>query len=85
MTFGSGDVISGDVISGDVTAPPQMRFELSLYTTHKCSLKQRYIAGSAKCPTKRLSKLLISILSVVKTGHQSYCDTSYSRGGVNRI
>ena len=52
---------------------------------HKCPLKQRYAAGSAKCPTKRLSKLLTCILSVVKTGHQSYCDTSYSRGGVNRI
>ena len=25
------------------------------------------------------------ILSVVKTGLQSYCDTSYSRGGVNRV
>jgi hypothetical protein len=48
MTSGSGDVISGDVISGDATsgdacardhfrllpiAPPQMRFELCLYTT----------------------------------------------------
>jgi hypothetical protein len=52
---------------------------------HKCPLKQRYAAGSAKCPTTRLSKLLTCILSVVKTGHQSYCDTSYSRGGVNRI
>ena len=32
----SGDVISGDATSGDVTIPidpPQMRFELSLYTT----------------------------------------------------
>ena len=30
---------------------------------HKYSLKQRYIAGSAKCSTKPLSKLLTYILS----------------------
>ena len=52
---------------------------------HKCPFKQRYIAGSAKCSTKPLSKLLTCILSVVKTGLQSYCDTSYSRGGVNQM
>jgi hypothetical protein len=44
---------------------------------HKCPFKQRYIAGAAKCSTKPLSKLLICILSAVKTGIQSYCDTSY--------
>ena len=32
-----------------------------------------------------LSKLLTSILSAVTTGLQSYCDTSYSRGGVNHM
>jgi hypothetical protein len=52
---------------------------------HKCPIKQRYIAGSAKCSTKPLSKLLTCILSAVKTGLQSYCDTSYSRGGVNQM
>ena len=49
---------------------------------HKCPFKQRYVAGSAKCSTKRLPKLLTCILSSVKTGLQSYCDTSYSRDGV---
>ena len=49
---------------------------------HKCSFKQRYIAGSAKCSTKPLSKLLTCMLSGVKTG---FCDTSYPRGGVNQI
>ena len=34
---------------------------------------------------KPLSKLLTCILSAVKTGFQSYCDTSYSRGGVNQM
>ena len=50
---------------------------------HKCPFKQRYIAGSAKCSTKPVSKLLTCILSAVKTGIQSY--TSYSRGGVNQM
>jgi hypothetical protein len=60
----------------------------SLYWTpklRKCPFKQRYIAGSAKCSTKPLSKLLTCILSAVKTGLQSYCDTSYSRDGVNQM
>ena len=52
---------------------------------HKCPFKQCYVAGSAKCSTKPLSKLLTCILSAVKTGLQSYCDTSYSRGGVNQM
>ena len=52
---------------------------------HKGSCKQCYVAGSAKCSTKPLSKLLTCILSAVKTGLQSYCDTSYSRSGVNQM
>jgi len=52
---------------------------------HNCPYKQRDIAGSAKCSTKPVSKWLISILSAVKTGLQSYYDTSYSRGGVNQM
>ena len=52
---------------------------------HKCPFKQRYIAGSVKCSTKPLSKLLTCIISAVKTGLQSYCDISYSKGGVNQI
>jgi len=52
---------------------------------HKCPFKQRYMDGSAKSSTKPLSKLLTCILSAVKTGLLSYCDTSYSRGGVNQM
>jgi len=52
---------------------------------HKYPFKQRYVAVSAKCPSKHISKLLACILSAVKTGIQSYCDTSYSRGGVNQM
>ena len=51
----------------------------------KINYKQRYIAGSAKCSTEPLSKLLTCILSAVKIGLQSYCDTSYSRSGVNQM
>ena len=50
-----------------------------------CPFKQRYIAGSAKCSTKSHSKLLTCIPSAVKAGLQGYCDTSYSRGGVNQM
>jgi len=46
----------------------------------KSPFKQRYIAGSAKCSTKPLSKLLTCIILAVKTELQSYCDTNYSRG-----
>ena len=52
---------------------------------HKCPFKQSYIAGSSKCSTIPLSKLLTCILSTVKTGLQSYCDTCYSRGDVNQM
>jgi hypothetical protein len=52
---------------------------------HKCLFKQRYIAGSAKCSTKPLSKLIACILSAVKAVLQGCCDTSYSRGGVNQM
>jgi len=63
-------------------------YRLSLYwipQLHICPYKQRYIAESAKCSTKPLSKVLASILSSVRTGLQIYYDTSYSRGGVNHM
>jgi len=52
---------------------------------HKFPHKQRYIAGSAKCSTKPLSKLLTYILSAVKTELQSYCSTGYSKVGERQI
>ena len=52
---------------------------------HKCPFKQRYIAGSAKCSTIPLSKLLTCMLSVVKACLQSYCDSCYPSGGVNHM
>ena len=52
---------------------------------HKCPFNKLYVVGSAKCTTKPLSKLLSCILSAVKTVLQNYCDTSYSKGGVNQM
>ena len=48
---------------------------------HKCP----YIAVSSKCSMKPLSKLVTSVLSPIKNGLQSYCETAYSRGGVNQM
>jgi len=56
-----------------------------MHTLHKCPDKQGYIARSAKCSTKPLSKLLSSILSVAKPRLQNYYDTRYSRDGMNQI
>ena len=52
---------------------------------HKVPYKQRYIAGSFKCTTKPLSKLLTTILTAVKDGLQSYCDVAFSRSGINQM
>ena len=52
---------------------------------HKNPYKQRYIAGSAKCTTKPLSKLLTTLLTAVKDGLKSYCDKAYSTSGVNQM
>ena len=51
---------------------------------HKDPYK-RFIAGSAKCSTKPLSKLLTSILTTVKDGLKKYCDVIYSRSGINQM
>ena len=47
--------------------------------------KGRYIAGSSTCSTKELSIHLTKILSAVKEGQQKYCETVYSRSGVNHM
>ena len=44
---------------------------------HKDPYKQRFIAGSARCSTKPLSKLLTSILTTVKDGLKKYCDVVF--------
>jgi hypothetical protein len=44
-----------------------------------------YIAGSSTCSTKELSIHLTRILSAVKEGQQKYCETVYSRSGINHM
>ena len=52
---------------------------------HKTPYKKRYIAGSSTCSTKELSINLTKILSAVKEGQQKYCETVYSRSGINHM
>ena len=52
---------------------------------HKNPYKHRFIAGSSKCSTKPLSILLTKLLKHIKQGFQKYCETSYSRSGVNQM
>ena len=52
---------------------------------HKNPYKHRFIAGSSKCSTKPLSILLTKLLTNIEQGLQKYCETSYSRSGVNQM
>ena len=52
---------------------------------HKTPYKERYIAGSSTCSTKELSIHLTKILAAVKEGQQKYCETVYSRSGINHM
>ena len=52
---------------------------------HKNPYKHRFIAGSSKCSTKPLSILLTKLLTHIKQGLQMYCETAYSRSGINQM
>jgi hypothetical protein len=52
---------------------------------HKTPYKESNIAGSSICSTKELSIQLTKILSAVKEGQQQYCETVYSRSGMNHM
>ena len=52
---------------------------------HKNPHKHRFIVGSSKCSAKPLSILLTQLLTHSKQGLQKYCETSYSRSGVNKM
>ena len=54
-------------------------------TMHKNPYKHRFIAGSPKCSTKPLSILLTKLLTYIKQGLKKYCETAYSRSGINQI
>ena len=52
---------------------------------HKNPYKQRFIAGSSTYSTKPLSILLTKLLTHIKQGLQKYCETAYSRSGINKM
>ena len=52
---------------------------------HKNPYKHRFIAGSSQCSTKPLSILLTKLLTHIKQGLQKYCETAYSRSGINQM
>ena len=52
---------------------------------HKKPYKARFIAGSSKCSTTALSKILTSVLCTIKQGLRAYCDVVFSRSGINQM
>ena len=52
---------------------------------HTNPFKHRFIAGSSKCSTKPLSILLTKLLTHIKQGLQKYCETAFSRSGINQM
>jgi hypothetical protein len=52
---------------------------------HKTPCKERYIAGSSTCSTKELSIHLTKFMSAVNEEEQKYCETVYSRSGINHM
>ena len=52
---------------------------------HKNPYKHRFIAGSSKCSNKPLSILLTKLLTHIKQGLQKYCETAYSKSGINQM
>ena len=56
---------------------------LYLPRLHKSPVKHCFIAGSSKCTTKQLSRLLTKIFTVIKTGLEKYCSIKTSHTGIN--
>jgi hypothetical protein len=52
---------------------------------HKTPYKERYITGLSTCSTKELSIHLTKIMPAIKEGQQKYCETVYSRSGLNQM
>ena len=52
---------------------------------HKNPYKHIFIAGSSKCSTKPRSILLTKLLTHIKQGLPKYCETGYSRSGINQM
>ena len=52
---------------------------------HTNPYTHRFIVDSSKCSTKPLSILLTKLLTHIKQCLQKYCETAYSRSGVNQM
>ena len=52
---------------------------------HKNPYKSRFIANSSACTITKLSKLLTSCFTAIKTHVKRYCDTIYDKSGVNKF
>ena len=87
---------SEDIVNTHDTFMKSLGIELSdddkklpyLYWTpklHKSPVKHRFIAGSSKCTTKELSRLLTKILTVIKTGLEKYFSIKTSHTEVNNM
>ena len=87
---------SEDIVNTHDTFMTSLGIELSdndkglpyLYWTpklHKSPVKHCVIAGSSKCTTKQLSRLLTKILTVIKTGLKKYCSIKTSHIRVNNM
>ena len=95
-TYASCQMSSEDIVKTHDAFMKSLGIELSeddkrlpyLYWTpklHKSPVKHRFIAGSSKCTTKQLSSLLTKILTVIKTGLETYCSIKSSHTGVNNM
>jgi len=71
-----------DTLVGNPTCTPTTLIKEEILDNHRSVL---YSFGFSTKDVEPLSKLLTCILLAIKTGLQSYCDTSYSRGGVNQV
>ena len=52
---------------------------------HRTPCKGRYIAGSSTCSSKELSIHMTKIVSAVKGRQHNYCETVFSRNGINHM
>jgi hypothetical protein len=77
--------ITSDYMSRWVVLKRRVGAVTSQRVLHKTPYKEMYITGSSTCSTKELSIHLTKILSAVKEGQQKYCETVYSRSGINHM
>ena len=63
----------------------KMKNLLPFHSFWNLNCNRRYLLGLPNACVKSLFKWLTSILSAVKVGLQSYCDTKYSREGVTQM